>query len=190
MTENLVEIAELLETRQIPHASHIVSACSFLNAVKLGNPCVKFILLDTVSGYLIQPVVKIKMRGQHDGRSVVRTVVLGRGPDWSVFPQVLSSFGISSIESKAIYHNITTITGRQLYFGMEKLLQSTYMNFIQSDEFQREFSKGRKKKTDKLRTKMREEIISRFRIMLSLGEDETGVVGLFRQAEIERVLGS
>ena len=190
MTENIDNVSAQLSSCGTSHSDAIIEACRFLNTARFGNPFVKFMLLDIAGGYSIQPIIKVKFKGVFRGKSMVRTVLIGRGQYFSTFAQILSGFGVNRLEANALHTQLTGTDGRPLFDAKDQLLQSAYLNFIRSDGFQREYMAEKKKKTEKLRSRMRDEIMSRFRVMLSLGADEGTVTDLFRQVEIERVLES
>lgn len=157
----------------------------FINTHRSSRPYLLFLLQQESSRYTIHPLVKIKVTSSVIGKKrVVRTITLG----CPLFPQVLSSFGVNKIEAGNIYGWISNNSLFSKYTEVEKYYSSVFTEYVGSDEFKADVKSGKKKMMDRLHSKMTAEIADRFRVLVSLGSEESTISDLYRRIEIENVL--
>lgn len=169
----------------------------FLNSSKINSPKLKFWLDHNGGSYSIHPIVKLKLTSNYYSSPVSRTITLGHNKKhlassipFLLFTQILTGFNTPRHESSNIFRNLNSSLGHDVYSEKQEIIDSMYSAYIKSEKFVKDSKLEKELVTQKIRSRIQEEILGRFRIMLSLGHDEEHVVSLFRQVEIERVLGS
>ena len=174
----------------------IRQACAFLNGCKISRPLLSFFIQEE-SGYTMYPVIKFRLKfGTKDliakkTRNMVKTIHpgMGRGKI-SVFPELLEYYGLSAYDSDEIFRSINIAIGRTAYETFTDHVNGLLKQYMQSSEFNQDYNSMKRKRAEQLRSRVAEELKQKMRVLLSIGLDETQLCQMFRQVEVERVIGS
>lgn len=177
-----LKTSPVVDSKRLLESTH--KALDFMVGHNCRKPYVKFISIQHDGKYSIHPLVKIKL---HNGKSsrtrTTKTVLLGH----TIFIQILSGFGVNSLQSTVIHSWLESRNSFEFFRAKEQYYQKVFDEFIRSDKFDEEVKNGRDKVILQLNKKITSEVRSRFRLLMSMGHDESYVRGLFNQIEIENV---
>ena len=196
-----MDIDSALIKYSLKNKDSLLQTCDFIINCKIGTPFISFAVVDTAKGYGIVPINKIKLRKRsslrpsiNDGilgtdgyKAAVRTLVESQG----IFDQLLMSFGIDYADlSQTIdkFHALGSSEIRKVIFDFETDVKRRFRKYINSSSYKADAAKAKKSKELVLLKRMKKEVQSKFRVMISLGQDEESILRLFRSTEVETLL--
>lgn len=174
----------------------IRNACAFLNGCRISRPILSFFVQEE-SGYIMYPVIKFRLKYStvdpiaKRKRNTTKTIHpgMGRGKN-SVFTEMLEFYGLYTYDADEIFREINEVLGRTVYGNFTEHVDGMMKKYIQSSEFNHDFNTLKRKRAEKLRNRVAEELKQKLRVLLSIGLDEAQLCQMFRQVEVERVIGS
>lgn len=170
-------------------------ACTFLNGCRVGKPVLSFFIQEE-AGYTMYPVIKFKLKFSicdQSGKKIkdmVKTIHPGMGRSKiSVFCEMLEYYRMNPYDIDLTFKEIALLLGRPCYEEFDAHIDRQLKGYMQSSEFNRDYNSLKRKRAEKLRRRVEAEILQKFHVLLSIGTDEEAICAMFRQAEVERVIG-
>lgn len=169
------------------------AACTFLNGCRMSKPILSFFIQQD-AGYILYPIIKFRLKfSQYDSnrkkRNLVKTIHPGMGRTRvSVFNEMLEYFRIDSQEAFNLCRETESLLGHMPFEKFDQDVEGKLKEYTQSSRFNADYSALKRKRAEKLRARVEEEIRQKFHVLLSIGTDEDSICQIFRQAEVERVI--
>ena len=153
---------------------------NFFTECRIRRSYVKSITIKQNDGVSFQPIPKIQLVGNFDGKRVVRTVIFGP----SIFPQIADSFGISLGKPSISYEN------KEAIIEKEEMINRSFRTFLGSEICKKLANQENGKAKERLVSQLCKEISDRFSLLLSFPNADNIIPDLYNQAQVERVLKS